>query len=107
MAKTTRKTPEEKPRAAKDRQFVTAMARGLGLLPPVLIVFALDVRSFEPAGGLSAPAGRAVERACEEVLGEIELVVRTQLETLAPGVPALPHIRLDRALQFLIGDRLQ
>ncbi|MEA2896373.1 MAG: YcjX-like family, partial [Bradyrhizobium sp.] len=21
--------------------------------------------------------------------------------------PALPHIRLDRALQFLIGDRLQ
>ena len=23
------------------------------------------------------------------------------------GEPALPHIRLDRALQFLIGDRLQ
>jgi hypothetical protein len=23
-----------------------------------------------------------------------------------PGTPALPHIRLDRALQFLLGDRL-
>jgi uncharacterized protein len=29
------------------------------------------------------------------------------LETTESGVPALPHIRLDRALQFLIGDRLQ
>jgi predicted YcjX-like family ATPase len=28
------------------------------------------------------------------------------LETAADGTPALPHIRLDRALQFLIGDRL-
>jgi uncharacterized protein len=28
------------------------------------------------------------------------------LETTGDGVPALPHIRLDRALQFLIGDRL-
>jgi hypothetical protein len=28
------------------------------------------------------------------------------LETTDEGVPALPHIRLDRALQFLIGDRL-
>jgi uncharacterized protein len=28
------------------------------------------------------------------------------LETNGDGVPALPHIRLDRALQFLIGDRL-
>ena len=33
MAKTaTRKTPAEKPRAAKDRQFVTALARGLDIL---------------------------------------------------------------------------
>ncbi len=30
-----------------------------------------------------------------------------QLEVMENGVPALPHIRLDRALQFLIGDRLQ
>jgi predicted YcjX-like family ATPase len=30
-----------------------------------------------------------------------------QLEPDAGGEPALPHIRLDRALQFLIGDRLQ
>jgi predicted YcjX-like family ATPase len=30
-----------------------------------------------------------------------------QLEHAAPDGPALPHIRLDRALQFLIGDRLQ
>jgi predicted YcjX-like family ATPase len=30
-----------------------------------------------------------------------------KLETLADGTVALPHIRLDRALQFLIGDRLQ
>jgi uncharacterized protein len=30
-----------------------------------------------------------------------------QLESQDAGSPALPHIRLDRALQFLIGDRLQ
>jgi predicted YcjX-like family ATPase len=30
-----------------------------------------------------------------------------QLESLGEQDPALPHIRLDRALQFLIGDRLQ
>ena len=30
-----------------------------------------------------------------------------QLEIEGPDGPALPHIRLDRALQFLIGDRLQ
>jgi uncharacterized protein len=30
-----------------------------------------------------------------------------QLEDAGPDGPALPHIRLDRALQFLIGDRLQ
>ena len=29
------------------------------------------------------------------------------LERTEDGVPALPHIRLDRALQFLIGDRLR
>jgi hypothetical protein len=29
------------------------------------------------------------------------------LERDGTGEPALPHIRLDRALQFLIGDRLQ
>ena len=29
------------------------------------------------------------------------------LEVTERGIPALPHIRLDRALQFLIGDRLQ
>jgi predicted YcjX-like family ATPase len=28
------------------------------------------------------------------------------LELTESGTPALPHIRLDRALQFLIGDRL-
>jgi predicted YcjX-like family ATPase len=28
------------------------------------------------------------------------------LEIADNGVPALPHIRLDRAMQFLIGDRL-
>ena len=30
-----------------------------------------------------------------------------ELEREGSGEPALPHIRLDRALQFLIGDRLQ
>jgi hypothetical protein len=30
-----------------------------------------------------------------------------QLESAGAEAPALPHIRLDRALQFLIGDRLQ
>ena len=29
------------------------------------------------------------------------------LERDTDGEPMLPHIRLDRALQFLIGDRLQ
>jgi predicted YcjX-like family ATPase len=29
------------------------------------------------------------------------------LEMTGEGVPSLPHIRFDRALQFLIGDRLQ
>ena len=29
------------------------------------------------------------------------------LEKTDDGIPALPHIRLDRALQFLIGDRLR
>ena len=29
------------------------------------------------------------------------------LEVTESGIRALPHIRLDRALQFLIGDRLQ
>jgi predicted YcjX-like family ATPase len=29
------------------------------------------------------------------------------LEMTGQGVPALPHIRFDRALQFLLGDRLQ
>ena len=29
------------------------------------------------------------------------------LERTDAGVPALPHIRLDRALEFLIGDRLR
>jgi len=30
-----------------------------------------------------------------------------QLEQISEGLPALPHIRLDRAMQFLFGDRLQ
>jgi predicted YcjX-like family ATPase len=30
-----------------------------------------------------------------------------QLDRTAADGPALPHIRLDRALQFLIGDKLQ
>jgi predicted YcjX-like family ATPase len=30
-----------------------------------------------------------------------------QLEQIADGLPALPHIRLDRAMQFLLGDRLR
>jgi predicted YcjX-like family ATPase len=29
------------------------------------------------------------------------------LEETDDGIAALPHIRLDRALQFLIGDRLR
>jgi hypothetical protein len=29
------------------------------------------------------------------------------LEQVPDGAPALPHIRLDRALQFLLGDRLR
>jgi predicted YcjX-like family ATPase len=29
------------------------------------------------------------------------------LEETSDGIPALPHIRLDRAMQFLFGDRLR
>jgi predicted YcjX-like family ATPase len=29
------------------------------------------------------------------------------LERIEGGAPALPHIRLDRTLEFLIGDRLR
>jgi hypothetical protein len=35
------------------------------------------------------------------------LLEDTGLEDTSPDGPVLPHIRLDRALQFLIGDRLQ
>jgi len=31
---------------------------------------------------------------------------RPPLTERGEGAPALPHIRLDRALQFLLGDRL-
>ena len=31
---------------------------------------------------------------------------RLKLEALADGTPALPHIRLDRAMDFLLGDWL-
>jgi predicted YcjX-like family ATPase len=31
---------------------------------------------------------------------------RLNLETGAGEAPALPHIRLDRAIEFLIGDQL-
>ena len=56
-----------------------------------------DLQSlFEDAGGVGIPQPVRFMR-----------FRPPQLETVAPGVPALPHIRLDRALHFLIGDRLQ
>jgi hypothetical protein len=35
------------------------------------------------------------------------LRLRPPVLEYAAGVPMLPHIRLDRALQFLLGDKLQ
>ena len=69
MARTARKTPNEKPRAAKDRQFVTALARGLEIL-----------RAFTPR---------------HPVLGNNEIAQRAHL----PGAHAAgaQHVALDAA----------
>lgn len=48
------------------------LARSLGQLPPCVIVYALEGRSFEPGARLSAAALRAVEQACEQVLAELQ-----------------------------------
>jgi uncharacterized protein len=55
-----------------------------------------------------APAFRGLSSAVAEKADFRFLRFRPpQLEHDGSGGPALPHIRLDRALQFLIGDRLQ
>ena len=38
----------------------------------------------------------------------VNVIHGDEIDSVIPqnGVPALPHIRLDRALQFLIGDKL-
>ena len=53
-------------------------------------------------------AGLLAARVLADVYERVTVVERDPLlETTERGIPALPHIRLDRALQFLIGDRLQ
>ncbi len=52
------------------------LARSLGLLPRSLVVVALEGRCFEPGERLSDAAAQAVERACEEVLSELERAAR-------------------------------
>ena len=54
----------------------------------------------------SAVRRRAREQACRADFRFVRFRPPA-LEQTADGIPALPHIRLDRALQFLIGDRLR
>ncbi len=54
------------------------------------------------AGDKADAHSRRTKRICASCVSG-----RRVLETTPEGVPALPHIRFDRALQFLIGDRLQ
>jgi predicted YcjX-like family ATPase len=64
-----------------------------------------DARSLFEVDGASAAAPAAMT-----LQGNRFQSIRFRppvLEKTADGVPALPHIRLDRALQFLIGDRLR
>jgi predicted YcjX-like family ATPase len=60
------------------------------------VLFAADAVPFR---GLTAAGG-------EETDFRFVRFRPPPLETTGDGAPALPHIRLDRALQFLIGDRL-
>jgi hydrogenase maturation protease len=48
------------------------MARGLGQLPPCVVVYAVEGKSFGPGRALSQPVRRAVERLERRLLREIE-----------------------------------
>jgi hydrogenase maturation protease len=52
------------------------LARTLGQLPPRVIVYAIEGRSFDSGRCLSAPVRKAVARVLEHVLREVEGVPR-------------------------------
>lgn len=66
-----------------------------------VVVFPGDLPA-DPEAMFAAPASKAGE-------GDLRFLRfrPPALEMTEDGEPALPHIRFDRALQFLIGDRLQ
>ena len=47
------------------------LARALGRLPPRLIVYGIEGKSFEAGVGLSPEVGAAVQEVVERVLGEL------------------------------------
>ena len=57
----------------------------------------------DPAGLFDAEGFRGLAAAADETDYRF---LRFRPPPAEPGTPALPHIRLDRALQFLLGDRL-
>ena len=60
-----------------------------------------------PAGGSGEPAGQPAGRRSLESVHFLRFrPPRLSLEAPTGEAPALPHIRLDRALEFLLGDRL-
>ena len=54
------------------------LARALSELPPWLVVFGIEVDSVEAGRGLSEPVERAVGRAAEAVLREVEALQRAR-----------------------------
>jgi hypothetical protein len=61
----------------------------------------------DPASLLSSPATQMAAAAGEESVRFLRFrPPRVSLEAPSGEEPALPHIRLDRAIEFLIGDRL-
>ena len=49
------------------------LSRALGTLPPRVVVYAIEGRSFEPGAGLSPEVEQAVARVAEHVLREVHL----------------------------------
>ena len=68
---------------------------------------AIDPGTEEAAQDRAAADPEAIENARQRGFEIVQCFRPPLLERTANDEPALPHIRLDRALQFLIGDRLQ
>lgn len=55
------------------------LARAWGQLPPRLIVFGIEGRSFEPGCKLTPPVERAVERVVQDVLEEVPVATTREM----------------------------